>query len=95
MKIQTTVTVNELIEMEIEFPYYCKTEDAFYYVISENKAIRVSNYNSCECVMVTSPQHSHTAREIGKAVACSEKDYEAALNNALQAIHSPSKAVAA
>ena len=91
MKIQTTVQINELIEIEIEFPYYCKTEDAFYYVMSEDKAIRVSNYNGCECVMVSSPQHSHTARQLGTAVACTKCDYESALGRALDAINSPAK----
>ena len=88
MKIQTTVQINELIEIEIEFPYYCKTEDAYYYVMSEDKAIRVSNYNGCECVMVSSPQHSHTARQLGTAVACTKDDYESAFYLALKAITS-------
>jgi hypothetical protein len=91
MKIQTTVQVNEVVEFDIEFPYYCQTPDAFYYVMSEDKAIRVSNYNGCECVMVSSPQHSHTARQIGSAVAVTKSDFDAALDHALTAIIPASK----
>jgi hypothetical protein len=44
MKIQTTVQVNEIIEVDIELPYYCQYEDKFYKVVSKEKTIKVSPY---------------------------------------------------
>jgi hypothetical protein len=78
MKIQTVVTKNELVELDIQLPFYCKTSASVYYkVVSETKAIRVT-HKWVDCINTCNPQDSHTANEITQATACSEQEYEAA-----------------
>jgi hypothetical protein len=93
MKIQTTVTVYDTIEMEIELPYYCKFEDKFYKIFSENKTIRVS-YSPTYSTICSSATWLFE-KEIAKAVSITPVEFAEAYVAALDNISSPFKAVAA
>jgi hypothetical protein len=85
MKIQTTVKVYDVVEMDISFPYYCKTDDSFLMLVSETKALRIT-CQGCKSIMTTSPTASHTKQEIASAVVCSGKEFFDAYTNAFNAI---------
>lgn len=95
MKLQTTVQVTQLVEIDIEFPYYCQKDDVFFKVESEERAVRVSNYKGTPCIMVTSPAYSNTMNEIAKSTACTKLDFEIAQQTVLNNIISKQKTVAA
>jgi hypothetical protein len=85
MKIQTTVKVYDVVEMDIQFPFYCKTDDSFLMLVSETKALRVTCQGCCS-IMTTSPTREHTKQEIASAVVCSAKEFLDAYINAFNAI---------
>jgi hypothetical protein len=84
MKIQTTVTVHDTVELDIELPYYCKTADAFIKVVAEDKAVRVSSFGTL--IMITDPSFDHNAKEIASAVVATEDQFNQAYENALSNI---------
>lgn len=93
MKIQTTVTVNEIIEVEIELPYYCKYEDKFFKVISEKKTIQVTARETYSNICST--QTWLYEKDIARATTILSYEFENAYLNALSNISSTPKAVAA
>jgi hypothetical protein len=93
MKIQTTVTVNELVEVDIQLPYYCKNGDTLYFIQSEDLTIEVTNNTYYSSVM-TNPT-SWVEKKVASAVTVTEDEFNEALQLALNKIPSPSKAVAA
>jgi hypothetical protein len=88
LKLSTTVQVFDNVELDIDLPYYCKSSDAYWKVVSQDKAIRVSTYSSC--LMLLDPTHSHNAKDIASAVVVSKQDFnqafEAALSNIQNAL---------
>jgi hypothetical protein len=84
MKIQTTVTVYDTIEMDIKLPYYCQFEDKIFKVVSENKTIRVSHSETYN--VITSAATWLFEKEIAKATAISPAKFTDAYLQALDGI---------
>jgi hypothetical protein len=84
LRINTTVQVYDTVELSLDLPYFCKSSDAFWKIVSQDKAVRVSTYSSC--VMILDPTHSHNAKDIASSVIVNESDFNAALQTALDNI---------
>jgi hypothetical protein len=85
MKLQTTITVHDVVEVDIELPYYCKTSDSFLLVVSETEALRVT-CQGCNSIMTTKPTAEHTKEEIASATACTQKEFYEAYRKAFDTI---------
>jgi hypothetical protein len=86
LKISTTVQVYDTVELNIDLPYYCKSPDAYWKIISETESVRVSGYPNPCCVMIINPTHSHNAKDIAVAVVVSEQEFNQVLETALSNI---------
>jgi hypothetical protein len=94
MKIQTTVTVNELVELDIQPPYYGKVGDnIFLFIQSEDLTIEVRN-DTYYSLIEASPTNWHS-KKIADSVAITEDEFNEALSIAQNKIPSLTKSVAA
>jgi hypothetical protein len=89
MKILIQVQTTELVEVEIELPYYCQHEDEAIKVESEKRAISVLGRSYYTSITVTSAKIC--AYSIGKGKQITAEEFEAALASALQNITTPVK----
>ena len=93
MKIQTTITVYDTIEMDIELPYYCQFEDKFFKVVSDKKTIQVTARESYSNICSTETWLYE--KDIARATAITAVQFADAYVNALNNITGTPKAVAA
>jgi hypothetical protein len=83
MKIQTTVKVYDVVELDIQLPYYCKNDDSFFCVESEEDVTDVcltthgyTRISKCSLV-------ERTKEEITKSTSITRREFEAAKQKAL------------
>lgn len=95
LKINTTVTVHDVVEMEVELPYFCKSKDDTYYkVISRDSALRVvfQEFGRLSpVVLIMQGSTSIWQKDIAESVQVSETEFHLAVSLALDHIQ---KAVA-
>jgi hypothetical protein len=65
------------VYLEVDLPYYCRTSDTYFKVISLEKALRVTN-NNCFSIIITNPTYSHIQREIASGIAITESEFDKA-----------------
>lgn len=82
MKIQTTLTTD--VEMEIEFPYFCKYGEHYTKVISESKSTFVAIYNGHTEIAIKST--SVLTGIIAMSERCTEDEFNTAFNSAFEII---------
>ena len=79
MKITKTVTETKTIEVDITFPYYCKSSYHYYKIINENTAISVFESDTNSSMMFVS---------VGSALVdskeCTAEEFENQLNKTLE-----------
>lgn len=77
LSINTTVQVTEVVEAQIELPYFCKSEDGTYYFVeSEEKTTTIKHYDSIGVVDMQTGPTSYYKAAIARAVAVSEEDFD-------------------
>jgi hypothetical protein len=75
LRIQTTVQVFDVVELDVHLPYYCKTDEVYYRVVTPTHALRVTVNNDFSTLMICNPEYEHTKQEIAKAPACTEHEF--------------------
>ncbi len=95
MKITTTVTHTDNVELEIELPYFCKDEGTgkFYMLESDKKIVTVDPSNIYTAIVSCSSPSIYSS-EIAKSVIITEDEFRDALLAAFTNITSSKKAAA-
>lgn len=85
LKIQTTVTKTEPLEIEISLPHFCKLGNTYYQVISETTALKIDTMPSWASITLSNGYNPWMA-EIGKAKEITEDQFNQAYHEVLMEI---------
>jgi hypothetical protein len=89
LSINTTVTLHDVVKLQIELPYFCKDNSGAYFSVeSPTKTTRVKHYESINVVDVQSGPTGQYEASIAQATAVTEDEFKNILTYAMTYIMS-------
>jgi hypothetical protein len=86
MKIQATVTVHDLVELDVRLPYFCKDAEGYFYAVYDEKnVLKIKRIDDFVSILKGSIRIFDS--EVAKGVAITEEEFNQAYGSALQLLN--------